>query len=283
MERHRPTSVRPAVTFLWRRLTKRWRSGPRRKSCEPRNLWRMNILARPAHISSLATAPVIERDTARIVSGLALSVSSVGFVGVFGVLASRFAYPKVLEWPGEQILRALADSDLSVRVAWGLYAILPLSISVAARFSTGVFRSLPPFWAKIGTYAGIASGVSMSVALLRWTTLYTALASSLETANLRQAAHIVDWTNLWLGKILGEFVGEILLGTFSLSLASALISRRTRIVAALLGTLGSLLWVGAFRWAIPPLSVVSSITNLLLPLTLVVFGGFLAFSKRAAR
>jgi hypothetical protein len=87
-------------------------------------------------------------------AGIALIATSLGFVAVFGYLASHFGYPDVLEGKAADVLPAFVAGGGTMRAVWVVYAILPAGIALsailaAASMTVGAFRNLTSLVAPI--------------------------------------------------------------------------------------------------------------------------------------
>jgi hypothetical protein len=73
------------------------------------------------------------------VGGLALVFGAIAFVTVFSFLAARFDYPAILDGPPDTVLPRLLATGTSGRVAWAVYACLPLIFAAVNNY-------LLPLW-----------------------------------------------------------------------------------------------------------------------------------------
>lgn len=209
------------------------------------------------------------------VAGALLALGALGFVVVFWVLSVGFGYPEVLDRPAAEVLPALIAGGVSLKAWWIFYAILPLSISVAALLAHRQLRKKATgraaLSASLATATGVAAGLAMAVGLVRWSTWQWSLGESwLAHAQARPALEAVsDAANRILGNGLGEVVGETLLGVWLIAVARLshgyVVRHGTRLV-------GALMVLGVWRFAVPAISAVTEVTNLALPLGLVALG-----------
>lgn len=225
---------------------------------------------------NLATArpPVM---AARL-GGAMYIVASIGFMLVFSWLASTFGYPDVLDQPAGDVLpRLLALGDTG-RLVWIAYAVLPLLLipaavgaSAALRRSAGGAEGA----IQLAVLLQVVSAVAMTLGLGRWSTAQWVLAEAWPLADASQQASMTvlfDALNSYLGNGIGEFVGELALyGSFA-AFAYALWERRARRMAAFAMVTAVAGWIGMFRNMTTLVQPAAEVTNVLLPLFLIVFG-----------
>jgi hypothetical protein len=217
-------------------------------------------------------------------AGVALALCSLAFVAVFAHLARVFDYPAVLQRSAGQVLPALAAGGPSLRAVWFLYAALPLGILAAGLASAPVLARGGQWLRTVGVASAVTAGAAMSVGLLRWPTLEWSLALKwVDDPFDREAfAAAFDRSNLILGNIVGEFIGELALASWFFALAIAH-RRDGRTIIGTLGTLaGLLLAVAAFRNVTTLVAPVAALNNVTLPLWLLALGVILFRAGRPA-
>ncbi|MFN7985464.1 MAG: hypothetical protein U0Q11_26790 [Vicinamibacterales bacterium] len=122
----------------------------------------------------------------------------------------------------------------------------------------------------------------MMTGLLRWPTLQWSLAEAWPSASdiTREAiAARFAGANLYLGNVVGEFIGELSLNAFFL-VASLALARQPRLAwlrwfGLAAGALG---WTAMLRNITPAVSTIASINNSVLPLWMLALGGALIFT-----
>lgn len=212
------------------------------------------------------------------VGGWALIVAAIAFTLVFSWLAARFSYPEVLDGPADQVLPRLLALGTTGRAVWGVYGLLPLLLIPAGVGAHEMFRVHSPGSARTALVTASIGAVVMLVGLLRWPSLHYGLAQAYmatdDPAVRAGIAHLFDAMNVFLGNVLGEFVGELMLNTFFLT--TALGSRGLKgmprwsswagIVAASAGL------IGMWRNLTPVVSGVAELDNSILPLWMLTLG-----------
>lgn len=210
--------------------------------------------------------------------GISLVFGALAFLGVFSYLAVHFNYPDVLDGTASDVLPALLATGSSGRLAWAIYALLPL-IWIPA--GVGAFHALRPQSEgsmRIAMHFALLSSVAMMLGLMRWPSAHWVLAQAFgeagPEARLLLAAQFEAW-NSYLGNYIGEFLGELSFSVFFLLSALAMLEPQSgfpRWMAAL-GILTAFLGlVGMFRNVTDLVDPVAELNNYLLPFWMIVFG-----------
>jgi hypothetical protein len=117
----------------------------------------------------------------------------------------------------------------------------------------------------------------MTAGLMRWPTINYVLGRAFVTASADQRvvlSALFDAGNLYLGTVTGEFIGELALSLWFLTLGMAI--ARGVGIARWVGYLGAFtavsMSVGAFRNVSSLVTPVAEVNNALLPLWLIVLG-----------
>jgi hypothetical protein len=209
-------------------------------------------------------------------AGVVLIVCSLAFVAVFAYLAKTFGYPDVLRQEADAVLPALLAGGGKLRAVWFIYAALPLGIVFAGASSAPLLASAGRWLRRIGVGAAVVAGFAMATGLLRWPTLEWKLAQAWATADLPQTRHVLadafDSSNFVLGNIVGEFVGEICLAIWFLTVALAFRADGRRALAGIGAAAAIVLAVAAFRNITPAVALVARINDVTLPLWLLTLG-----------
>ncbi len=222
--------------------------------------------------STSVTAPA-----ARLAGGMYIG-ASVGFMLVFSWLAAHFGYPEVLDGSASDVLPALRALGNDGRAVWAIYAILPLTLLPAAAGAADALRTddlRNEAVVRLGLLLQGVAALCMTLGLARWSTAQWALAGAWPEANEAQRAAIsitFDALNAYLGNGIGEFVGELALyGSFA-AYSVALYRLEVRSLAAFAAITVLAGWIGMFRNVTSLVQPAADVTNLLLPLFLIVFG-----------
>ncbi len=215
-------------------------------------------------------------------AGVALIVSSLAFVAVFTYLAGAFGYPDILDRGASEVLPRLAAGGGRLRTVWFLYAALPLGILFAGAATGPVLERGGRSLRTLGVGAAVAAGLAMMIGLLRWPTIEWTLARYWQTApGSRPAlAAVFDASNLFLGNVLGEFIGEMCLALWFLALGIAFRREGRRLVGSLGMVAALLLATAGLRNITTAVAVVAQINNVTLPLWLLTLGVLLLRDRR---
>ncbi|MGH7426782.1 MAG: DUF4386 domain-containing protein [Candidatus Methylomirabilaceae bacterium] len=211
------------------------------------------------------------------VGGLALVFGAIAFMAVFSFLAARFDYPAILDGPASTVLPRLLATGTSGRVAWALYAFLPLIWLPAGVGAYCALRRFYPGAMLLALQWAVLAAVSMMLGLMRWPSVHWHLAQLQATATPEQQqiiAAIFAGFNTYLGNYIGEFLGELSFNAFFLLSSWTLF--RSRAAPTWVGAVGLTVagagFVGMFRNVTVAVAPVAAINNYLLPVWMIVFG-----------
>jgi hypothetical protein len=218
-----------------------------------------------------------------VAGGLSFVIAALAFVAVFGYLAANFDYPDILDG-GAEVLPRLRNGGSLMRATWTVYALLPLLLVPGA---VGAYLACPSSKGRmtLALVAASLGALSMSLGLMRWPSIHWILADAYaqSSADVRSSLGAVFvGLNVYLGNYIGEFLGELCLGTFFLLSGLSLLTE-ARFPKWLGGTgaaFGVVFLVGALRNAAPAVQPVADVNNALLPLWLVVLGASLIWRSR---
>jgi len=214
------------------------------------------------------------------IGGVALIAATLLFTGVFSYLAAAFDYPRVLDRPAADVLPALLALGTTGRLVWLLYGVIPLLLIPTGRGVMELARNTAPALGRLAARLAQFSAVAMMIGLLRWPTLHWTLAqqwASATTEAREPVAQRFAVANLYLGNVIGEFAGELLLNGFFLA-AAIVIARQPRrrwilYVASAASVLG---WIAMLRNLTPLVAPIAAANNGVLPIWMLVLGLTLA-------
>ena len=209
--------------------------------------------------------------------GVALITAALAFVAVFAYLAARFDYPAILDGQASTVLPRLLATGPGGRIAWALYAFLPLLWLPAGAGAYHALRRSHPGAMLLAMQLTVVAAVSMMLGLMRWPSVHWHLAELHVSATPEQqqvVAAVFDGLNTYLGNYVGEFLGEFSINTFFLLSAWAIL--RSRAVSSWIAWLGLAAagagYVGMFRNVTTAVAPAASANNYLLPLWMIMFG-----------
>jgi hypothetical protein len=223
------------------------------------------------------------------IAGVVLVAGSLAFVAVFSYLAAAFGYPDVLDHSAAEVLPQLLAGGTRLRAVWFVYGALPLAF-VFAGLGAGALldRGAPAAGSglrTLGVAAAVTAGVAMMIGLLRWPTLMWALAghwgAAPAAAQIAMAA-VFDAANLYLGNLIGEFVGELSTAIWFLAVALAWRRAGRRVLGGLGVAAAAIVALAALRNMTTLVDPIAAANNLTLPVWLIVMGVTFARDGRRA-
>lgn len=214
-----------------------------------------------------------------VTGGVSFIIGALSFVLVFSYLAMNFGYPDILDGSAADVLPKLLAGGKTMRAAWALYALLPLSLLPAA---VGTYMSCPAGRDRMTLALVVVSigTLAMCLGLMRWPSVHWALAEAHAQADLSAKSSIASvfaGLNLYLGNYIGEFLGETCLAVFFLLAGQSML--KEAVFPRWLGWCGvafaTLFLLGALRNAAGIVQPIADLNNILLPLWMIVMGASL--------
>lgn len=172
---------------------------------------------------------------ARGAAGAFLIAVPLVFTAGFTGLQMTFDYPDILRHPAGEVLTRFAQAGADLHIYW--YAMMAAAIGlIPASVATGL-----TLWKRDGLLAGLSiafgtlAGLVQALGLIRWVMLTPALAATYVAPGATEmdkamAVSIFDTTNLYLGVGVGEHLGYLFTGVWTLLVSAMLLSER-RILA----------------------------------------------------
>ncbi len=221
--------------------------------------------------------------------GLALIAAAVLFIAAYTYLAVTFDYPDVLDRDAAEVLPRLLALGPVGRAVWTGYGLLPLLLVPAGAGVVAMFRRTAPGAATAARTFAFLSAACMTVGLLRWPTVQWELARAWAAAPVsggpEQAGIAATFAalNQYLGVIVGEFVGELMLSAFFACTAWAMLRAPGLRPYAAIGFVAAVSgWIAMFRNATPLVAPVAAVNDYVLPLALIGLGvGLLRAGRNA--
>ena len=193
--------------------------------------------------------------SARRAAGALLIIVPLVFTAGFTGLQMTFDYPDILRQPAGEVLTRFAHAGWDLHVYW--YAMMAAALGmIPASVATGLaLWKRDSLLASLSIAFGTVAGLVQAFGLIRWVILTPALAASYvapgatETQQAMSVA-LFDATNLYLGVGVGEHLGYLFTGVWTL-LVSTLIFGERRI----LGASGVVLSFGVMAGMLEPFGV----------------------------
>jgi len=172
---------------------------------------------------------------ARGAAGALLIAVPLVFTAGFTGLQMTFDYPDILRHPAGEVLTRFAHAGADLHVYW--YAMMVAAIGlIPASVATGL-----TLWKNDSLLAGLSiaigalAGLVQALGLIRWVMLVPVLAANYTAPGATEidkamAVSLFDATNAYLGVGVGEHLGYLFTGVWTL-LVSALLFGQRRILA----------------------------------------------------
>ncbi len=172
---------------------------------------------------------------ARGAAGALLIAVPLVFTAGFTGLQMTFEYPDILRHPAGEVLTRFAHAGADLHVYW--YAMMAAAIGlIPASIATGLH-----LWKRDSLLAGLSigfgvlAGLVQALGLIRWVMLVPVLAANYTAPSATEidkamAVSLFDATNAYLGVGVGEHLGYLFTGVWTL-LVSALLFGQQRILA----------------------------------------------------
>jgi hypothetical protein len=217
--------------------------------------------------------------------GIFSLLGGIAFIGVFTYLAIVFKYPDILDGDAYHVLPKVIAGGEQMRAVWAIYALLPLVLIPAALGTYTYLKNKNNSLAVAGlVFASIAALANM-LGLMRWPSIHWVLASNFTSASAEQQATInaiFQGLNVYLGNYIGEFLGELTMNTWFLTIGLILLVATTKLkyfgyFALITAVLG---YIGGFRNVTSAVDMVAEVNNYLLPIFLIVLGVLLIRAKK---
>ena len=162
-----------------------------------------------------------------IATGVLLIALPIAFTVIFGVLGAIFDYPEVLRRPTAEILEAFRAGGSRLVTIWWTFALSAIAFVPLAVLVSGVLSAAPAPLLTTATTIGALAGTVQFLGLLRWPFLVPYLARESESADSARAAAIdivFQGFHRYLGVAVGEHLGYLFTGTWSILVSSAVLS-----------------------------------------------------------
>ncbi|NOK61247.1 MAG: DUF4386 domain-containing protein [Chloroflexi bacterium AL-W] len=191
----------------------------------------------------------------RYITALFLILIPVAFNVVFFALGSTFSYPDILRQPTDAILQQFVAGGAGLVTLWYLFAVIALLAIPLALFLYTVFQEDHPYLAYAATITGVLSGLVQAIGLFRWVFLVPSLATTYMDATVdpvTRAAAVVAFevAHNYLGVAVGEHLGYIFTGTWTILLGVMMFKSRT--FPTWLGIVGIIAAIGIMTGLLEP-------------------------------
>jgi len=177
----------------------------------------------------------------RTVAGVFLIVVPILFNAGFTLLAQRFDYPDVLRRPTPEVLDRFRAGGSSLLVVWWVFALSAVLLAPLVVLLAGELGDADATLVALSVVVGVLAAAVQFLGLIRWPFLVPYLAREADKAPPGSArAEAIDVVfqsfNRYLGVAVGEHLGYLLTGAWTVLAGAALIQGDA--VAGWLGVLG---------------------------------------------
>lgn len=174
-------------------------------------------------------------------TGLVLIVLPIAFNVAFGMLGARFDYPDVLREPTGEVLARFRAGGRPLVLLWWSFALTALALAPAVVLLSSSIGDADGTLLAVATVTGVLAALVQLLGLIRWPFLVPYLARVAAEPGIsearREAVDIVFQAfNRYLGVAVGEHLGYLLSGTWSILVGLAL--TQASVAPGWLGILG---------------------------------------------
>jgi len=161
------------------------------------------------------------------VAGASLVALPIAFNAAFATLASTFDYPDVLRKPTSEVLSRFRDGGTRLVLLWWAFAMTAVLLAPVAVLTSASLDGANHTVLAMATAVGVLAAGVQFLGLIRWPFLVPYLArvdaDEQATPAQREAVDVVFQSfNRYLGVAVGEHLGYLLTGTWSILLGVAL-------------------------------------------------------------
>jgi hypothetical protein len=175
------------------------------------------------------------------IAGASLVALPIAFNTAFAALAATFDYPDILRRPTSDVLSRFRDGGTRLVLLWWAFAMTAVLLAPVAVLTSASLDGANSTVLALATTLGVIAAVVQFLGLVRWPFLvpYLARVDANENATpaRREAVDVVFQSfNRYLGVAVGEHLGYLFTGAWSIALGVAL--TETSLVPHWLGIVG---------------------------------------------
>jgi hypothetical protein len=182
--------------------------------------------------------------TSSLAASILLIALPIAFNAAFAALAKTFDYPDILRRPTGEVLERFRDGGAGLVLLWWGFAMTAVLFAPLAVLVASTLEGADPVLLTIGATVGVLAALVQFLGLIRWPFLvpYLARADAEPDATeaRRDAIDVVFQSfNRYLGVAVGEHLGFLLTGTWSILVGVAIL--QTTELHPAVGVLGILI------------------------------------------
>lgn len=162
-----------------------------------------------------------------VVLGISLIVVPIFFNWAFASLAKQFEYPDILRKPTVEVLAKFKVGGTKLVLTWWLFALSAVLFGAIAVSMPALFPELPSWQSQLIVVFGLLASLVQFLGLIRWPFLVPYLAREAENASSEKLTAIdviFQSFNRYLGVAVGEHLGYLFTGAWTISVGIALIN-----------------------------------------------------------
>ena len=166
--------------------------------------------------------------TSALAASILLIALPIAFNAAFAALAKTFDYPDILRRPTGEVLERFRDGGAGLVLLWWGFAMTAVLFAPLAVLVASTLPGADPVLLTIGATVGVLAAAVQFLGLIRWPFLvpYLARADAEPDATeaRRDAIDVVFQSfNRYLGVAVGEHLGFLLTGTWSILVGVAIL------------------------------------------------------------
>jgi Domain of unknown function (DUF4386) len=174
-------------------------------------------------------------------AGLVLIAMPIAFNALFALLGARFEYPDILRRPTAEVLARFREGGTGLVLLWWAFALSALAFAPLVVLVSQAVADANGTLLAVGTTVGVLAAIVQFLGLIRWPFLVPYLARVDAEADAsparREAVDVIFQAfNRYLGVAVGEHLGYLLTGSWSVLTGAAL--TQTAAVPSWLGIVG---------------------------------------------
>jgi hypothetical protein len=161
------------------------------------------------------------------IAGILLIALPIAFNGAFAALAATFDYPDILRRPTDEVLARFREGGDGLVLLWWAFAMTAAVLAPVAVLLASALQGANETLLVVGATTGVLAALVQLLGLIRWPFLVPYLARVAADPGTsparREAVDVVFQAfNRYLGVAVGEHLGYLLSGTWSILVGLAL-------------------------------------------------------------
>jgi hypothetical protein len=162
-----------------------------------------------------------------LATGILLIVLPIAFNVFFALLAAQFQYPQILRQPTAEVLAAFRAGGSRLVTTWWGFALTAVVFAPVVVLLSGQLVEADVALVTTATVVGVLAAAVQFLGLIRWPFLVPFLAREADSASEARAEAIdivFQSFNRYLGVAVGEHLGYLLTGSWSVLVGIAMLA-----------------------------------------------------------